>query len=609
MCSVLKCWEICHQATALPSNHSSMNDLTRTLLIKGCQTSDWHSNLRFSLLHSFPSWSVSLRRRVWIDVTAPARSWSCKDKNTCCQRAAALPHHSAVYDVALILRVWIARQSLQDGCLGEEITSTHTSMHGIHTACWLRLLTGCRPNHHHHLPLCLFLVQYYRLEPPTANQQAASLFCHQPVLEEGIGLCDLSLEGRWNARSAQPLGTSRLPYNGNQHSLGSGAITSSSVQENRGLHLFCFFFPVCCSVVYLHVEKGSAAGGLCHSPVLIIHPLWNRLNLLLSILHQRAAFWNLSPPCTITCTFMDLKTRRRWVDGRLTLVHHASCVVSWPVDPFMNTYGMRWDFSGLSAHSSRGSRGRLGEGCAWSVLVCVCVCWGVCVCVCVFDRASVWGLLQPTVQFSRRMMALLLSGWSVCRSKQRFSPTSPYGRLAGAHAGKRLHLCCSHLFVGLLHHIPPHIIEVYGKDRTPRPPESYWCAVASNRGAFHARHECMDGRYTSDSLFKHEFAFHHTRTQVMAHTDRTTHTAFDSERPAVLLSGHPRERNVSEQRKNAYKGNKCGSCCGVEGRRESHWARICQDLSITPADILAALWRLKAGGVFFTHRHPSTGQV
>lgn len=101
----------------------------------------------------------------------------------------------------------------------------------------------------------------------------------------------------------------------------------------------------------------------------------------------------------------------------------------------------------------------------------------------------------------------------------------------------------------------------------------------------------------------------HTHTQVMARTDRSTHTAFDSERPAVLLSGHPRERNVAEQRKNAYKGNKCRSCCGVEGRRESHWARTCQDLSITPADILAASWRLKAGGEFFTHCLPSTEQV
>lgn len=120
--------------------------------------------------------------------------------------------------------------------------NTHIHARNTHSHCRYRLLTGCRPDHHHHLPLCLFLVQYYRLEPPTANQQAASLFCHQPVLEEGIGLCDLSLEGRWNARSALPLGTSRLPYNGNQHSLGSGAITSSSVQENRGLHLFLFFF-------------------------------------------------------------------------------------------------------------------------------------------------------------------------------------------------------------------------------------------------------------------------------------------------------------------------------------------------------------------------------
>lgn len=96
MCVCFKMWR------NLSSGNSS---LTLTLFIKGCQTSDWHSNLRLSLLRSFPSWSVSLQRRVWIDVRAPLRSWSCKYKNTCCQRAAALPHHSAVYDVALILCV------------------------------------------------------------------------------------------------------------------------------------------------------------------------------------------------------------------------------------------------------------------------------------------------------------------------------------------------------------------------------------------------------------------------------------------------------------------------------------------------------------------------
>lgn len=126
-----------------------------------------------------------------------------------------------------------------------------------------------------------------------------------------------------------------------------------------------------------------------------------------------------------------------------------------------NALRLQWAERALFSGESGEVGGRVCMKCA-----CVCVCLPGCVCVCVFERAGVWGLLQPTVQFSRRMMALLLSGLSVCRSKQRFSPTSPYGRLAGVHAGKRLHLCCSHLFVGLPHHIPPHITEVYRKDRT-----------------------------------------------------------------------------------------------------------------------------------------------
>lgn len=52
-------------------------------------------------------------------------------------------------------------------------------------------------------------------------------------------------------------------------------------------------------------------------------------------------------------------------------------------------------------------------------------------------------------------------------------------------------------------------------------------------------------------------------------------------------------------------GNKCRSCCWVEGQRESHWARICQHLSVTPPDILAAFLRLNVEE-FFTHSVLST---
>lgn len=139
------------------------------------------------------------------------------------------------------------------------------------------LLSSCRPHHHTSLSLHLFLVQYYWVEPPPANQQAASHLCHQPVLEEGIGLCDLSLEGRWNARSAQPLGTTRLPHNGNHRSLGSRAITSNSAP---GKHRAPPFFLLSAALVALwSTFMCRNAGGLRHSPLLITHPLWNRLLL------------------------------------------------------------------------------------------------------------------------------------------------------------------------------------------------------------------------------------------------------------------------------------------------------------------------------------------
>lgn len=109
-----------------------------------------------------------------------------------------------------------------------------------HTVWWLTSLSGCRPPS---LPLPFsVLYSVYWLEPPPANRQATSHLCHQPVLEEGIGLCDLSLEGRWNARSALPLGTTRLPYNGNQHLLGSGAITSNSASGKHRAPPFFFLY-------------------------------------------------------------------------------------------------------------------------------------------------------------------------------------------------------------------------------------------------------------------------------------------------------------------------------------------------------------------------------
>lgn len=179
-----------------------------------------------------------------------------------------------------------------------------------------------------HLFVYPFLIHSHEswLEPPPANQQAASHLCHQTVLKEGFGFCDRCLEGRWNARSALSQETTRLPYNGNQHSLSSGAVTSNSAKGKRSSASFVSAALVWsgCSEVYLHVEK-EAAGGLCHVPVFTIHPFWNRLIffLVLSILRRKAAFWNPTPPCTITCTYMDLKTRRRWVKRRLTLVNHA----------------------------------------------------------------------------------------------------------------------------------------------------------------------------------------------------------------------------------------------------------------------------------------------
>lgn len=92
---------------------------------------------------------------------------------------------------------------------------------------------------------------------------------------------------------------------------------------------------------------------------------------------------------------------------------------------------------------------------------------------------------------------------------------------------------------------------------------------------------------------------HPDHTQVTVHTVRPTHCLWCREANIIKVgqSGHPWDRNVSECRKNAYKGNTCRSCCWVEGRGESHWARICQDLFLIPPDILAACWRLKGGRI------------
>lgn len=62
------------------------------------------------------------------------------------------------------------------------------------------------------------------------------------MLENRIGLCGLSSEGGWNARSAQPLGKTRQIHNGNQLSLGSGAITSSSASGKHTAPPFLFFY-------------------------------------------------------------------------------------------------------------------------------------------------------------------------------------------------------------------------------------------------------------------------------------------------------------------------------------------------------------------------------
>lgn len=99
---------------------------------------------------------------------------------------------------------------------------------------------------------------------PMGTQHPSAVI--RPTLEKGNGLCVISAsESRWIARSALPLGTSKLLYNGNQRSLCSGAVISELTPRKKHHHtLFLFAILLLrCGLVHLHVGP--------------IHPLWSWL--------------------------------------------------------------------------------------------------------------------------------------------------------------------------------------------------------------------------------------------------------------------------------------------------------------------------------------------
>lgn len=287
------------------------------------------------------------------------------------------------------------------------LPKTKTSLRRIHTACWLLMVSGCRPR-----PTSLHVPSLF-----TAGQADWSL--HQPISRlhptpvirqcwRRDRLVWSVLGRRWNARSALPLGTTRLPYNGNRHSLGKGTVTRSSASGKQRTCL-C----VCCSVGVL-LLCGLPSCGDCSWALSLPcphHPFSvEQVDLFLLFFVYfalKSCFLEFHSSMYDNLYLHGFEDSEAVSGGLSDTCKPCLSVVSKLADPYINAHIMHWDLSELKpcAPLGGGVGGRVCTTCARTCVYlreCLPKCtllWDMRVCRCSGNSVS-----SPYLQISVRVV-------------------------------------------------------------------------------------------------------------------------------------------------------------------------------------------------------------